>query len=285
MRDFRVPVRCDRGAAELLVGARRGSRTIVTLALGVTLLAGCGSAPEDGQDKAASPVSPQPVSKAQRAKLPKATTHATLKKAPKDPKPSAPNRGRVVHPTKGMVVYSSPGGAPLAILPKTQLENPTWVPVVERQSGWARVLLPSRPNHSTGWLYTAGGGLKVRHTPYTVKVDLSDRKLTLTKNSSQVGSWTVAIGTSKNPTPTGRTFMLASLAPPNPTYSPLILPLGTHSNTLSTYGGGPGTVGFHTWQDSSVFGKAVSHGCVRVPEPALQALSSVPLGSLVLVTK
>jgi hypothetical protein len=76
---------------------------------------------------------------------------------------------------------------------------------------------------------------------------------------------------------------MASLAPTHPTYSPLIFPLGTHSNTLDTFGGGPGTVALHGWPDQSVFGHAVTHGCVRVPSAALRVLTRVPLGSLVLV--
>jgi lipoprotein-anchoring transpeptidase ErfK/SrfK len=74
------------------------------------------------------------------------------------------------------------------------------------------------------------------------------------------------------------------LAPPHPTYSPLILPLGFHSDTLDTFGAGPGTVGVHGWPSRSVFGRAVSHGCVRVPAAVLRVLSLVPLGSLVLIT-
>jgi hypothetical protein len=66
----------------------------------------------------------------------------------------------------------------------------------------------------------------------------------------------VAVGAAGPPTPAGRTFLLALLAPPRPTYSPLILPLGPHSNTLSTFGGGPGTVGLHGWPDPSAFGHA-----------------------------
>jgi lipoprotein-anchoring transpeptidase ErfK/SrfK len=78
---------------------------------------------------------------------------------------------------------------------------------------------------------------------------------------------------------------LASLAPPHPTYSPLILPLGAHSNVFSTFGGGPGTVGMHGWPDPSVFGQAISNGCVRVPATALQLLARIPLGTLVMITQ
>jgi lipoprotein-anchoring transpeptidase ErfK/SrfK len=63
----------------------------------------------------------------------------------------------------------------------------------------------------------------------------------------------------------------------------VILPLGTHSDTLDTYGGGPGTVALHTWPDASVFGTAASHGCIRVPPDALDQLTQVPLGTLVLI--
>jgi lipoprotein-anchoring transpeptidase ErfK/SrfK len=94
----------------------------------------------------------------------------------------------------------------------------------------------------------------------------------------------VAIGAPDTPTPTGRTFLLASLAPPEVTYSPLILPLGAHSDVLQTYEGGPGTIGLHGWPDSSVFGKALSHGCIRLPKQALTTLSHLPLGTLILIT-
>jgi lipoprotein-anchoring transpeptidase ErfK/SrfK len=94
----------------------------------------------------------------------------------------------------------------------------------------------------------------------------------------------VAVGAPGTPTPTGRTFLLASLAPVHPTYSPLILPLGTHSDTLTAFGGGPGTVGLHGWPVPAVFGRAISHGCVRVPAAALRVLARVPLGSSVMIT-
>jgi lipoprotein-anchoring transpeptidase ErfK/SrfK len=33
-----------------------------------------------------------------------------------------------------------------------------------------------------------------------------------------------------------------------------------------------------------VFGRDISHGCVRIPEAALRVLSRIPLGSPVLIT-
>ncbi len=232
----------------------------------------------------ARPVPAARLAAAQIARLPMATTYGTTPKAPQDPAPFGPETGIVLHPAATRIIYASPGGPAVAALPATELGSPTWVPVVQSRPGWDRILLPSRPDRSTGWIYLGGGGLQTAHTPYQIDVNLARYQLTIRDAGRILGTWTVADGAPVTPTPPGRTFVLASLVPLQPTYSPLILPLGTHSNTLTTYGGGPGTVGLHGWPDPSVFGHAVSHGCVRVPAAALRALSAVPLGSPVLIT-
>jgi lipoprotein-anchoring transpeptidase ErfK/SrfK len=229
-------------------------------------------------------VPPVSVSASQAAKLPQATTYTTIPAAPADPARFATTNGLVVHPLAAQVVYAGPGKAPIAVLPATELGAPTWVPVVQTGPGWDQVLLPSRPDHITGWIYTAGAKLDTRHTSYLLRVDLAAHRLSVYNDGKLLGEWTVAIGAPGTPTPTGRTFLLALLAPADPTYSPLIVPLGTHSNALSTYGGGPGTVGIHGWPDPSVFGQSVSNGCVRVPSAALQLVSTIPLGSLVVIS-
>lgn len=208
------------------------------------------------------------------------TTDAKLPRAPKDTEPSAATDGTVVHPLRTLPVFAKPGrGAFAKITPKQM--NDTWLPVVGRKEGWTQVLLPSRPNSSTGWLRTAQ--LDERRTPYLVRVHLGSRSLELLRGGTQVGSWSVAVGAPETPTPVGRTFLLGSIVDEGQGYSPLILPLGSHSDTLDSYGGGPGTVALHGWPDASVFGQAVSHGCVRVPAEALEQLSEVPLGTLVIV--
>jgi lipoprotein-anchoring transpeptidase ErfK/SrfK len=230
------------------------------------------------------PVPPATVPARQLARLPAATTFGKLTAAPPDPHPLGPATGDVLHPTVKRVVYTRPGGPPLAVLPVTELSNPTWVPIVQSRPGWDRILLPTRPNRSTGWIYLNGGGLRFGYSPYQIRVDLARYRLTVLEAGRSLGSWTVAIGAAGTPTPTGRTFLLASLAPHPATYSPLILPLGTHSRTLDTFGGGPGTVALHGWPRTAVFGHAASHGCVRVPAGALHVLSGIPLGSSVLIT-
>ena len=248
-------------------------RTAAALAIAVLLVAGltaCG----DGD-----------VTRAKRAdvdltQLVASTTKAKLPKAPRDADPSATTDGQVVHPRRVLPVYAAPGRRPFAKITPKQM-NDTWLPVIDRKGGWSQVLLPSRPNGATGWLKTAQ--LDTRRTPYLVRVHVGSRTLELLRDGDLVGSWSVAVGAPETPTPVGRTFLLGSIVDDAQSYSPLILPLGSHSDTLDTYGGGPGTVALHGWPDASVFGKAISHGCVRVPGDALEQLRLVPLGTLVII--
>ncbi|MFE0153627.1 L,D-transpeptidase [Nonomuraea sp. NPDC059007] len=212
-------------------------------------------------------------------RLPYATTHATIAALPADPAPFSAWDGVVLHPVGAAVVRERPAGRAVAMLPARQLGNPTWVPVVERVPGWARVLLPARPNGSTGWVVT-GPGARLARSAYLVRVDIAERRLTLLRYGHRIGGWPVAVGARQTPTPVGRTFVLGSLL----AGGSLVLPTGAHSETLDSYGGGPGTVALHGWPDPSVYGKAISHGCVRVPEAALRALAKVPLGTVVLIS-
>jgi lipoprotein-anchoring transpeptidase ErfK/SrfK len=265
--------------------ARKAVAAILVIAAAIAALAsGGGTASRPHAAATPLPVPPREVSAAQMARLPMATTDGTTPAAPRDPAPFAPETGIVLHPEAARVLYARPGGPPAAVLPARQLGCSTWVPVVQSQPGWDRVLLPTRPNRSTGWIYLGGGGLQIAYSPYQVEINLAAYRLTVLDAGRNLGSWTVAEGAAGTPTPAGRTFLLASLVPSHPTYSPLILPLGLHSDTLTTYGGGPGTVGLHGWPDPAVFGHAVSHGCVRVPAAALRALSRIPIGSPVMIT-
>ena len=213
-------------------------------------------------------------------RLTAATTAATLRHAPRDTHPGATTRGEVAHPLRVLPVFAKPGKRPFAKVGPREIGE-TWLPVVARRGPWSQVLLPSRPNGSTGWIRTAQ--VERRTTPYVVRVHLGSRTLELFSDGTLLGRWPVAVGKPSTPTPAGRTFVLGSITDRHQAYSPVILPLGAHSDTLDSYGGGPGTVALHTWPDASVFGTAASHGCVRVPPDALSELTDVPLGTLVLI--
>lgn len=235
-------------------------------------------------------VAAQPVSEQALAALPMATTFSTVTVAPKDPSPDQIPSGRLVHPLVTVPAYASPGGPAIAAVPAEQVlgvpaqpAGRTALPVVAEQPGWAEVLLPTRPNDSAAWI-VLDDRVVTEHTPYRIEVDRAHFALTLFKDGAEIGRWTVGIGKPQSPTPATRTMILASIQDTHPTFSPIILATGAHSDTYTSYGGGPGTVGLHGWPSASVFGQPSSDGCVRIPADALQTLSTqVPIGTPVLI--
>ncbi|GHG08966.1 MULTISPECIES: L,D-transpeptidase [Amycolatopsis] len=221
------------------------------------------------------------------AGLPEASTFGTVPTAPLDETAAEVPDGQLVHPTKPVPVFDQPGGAAIAVLPTTQLGSDTWVPVIADEPGWVQVLLPSRPNGSTGWLSTQDNTLTIRSTTNWIVIDRAAFRLTLYRDHQQIGTWSVGVGTTAAPTPTGRTFVLASMTDATQKFSPVIFPLGIHSATYTTYGGGPGTTGIHGWPTTDVFGRPSSDGCIRIPADALATLTNpadpVPIGTPVLI--
>lgn len=278
--------RAGTGRARCAGARRSGARRVLPVAtavLAVLLPAGCAGADRDG----AAPHPPE----VQRAagdrasaddpgRLPAATTFADLPQAPPDPAPNDDTTGVVLNATAELPVHDAPGGAAFAKLPTTQLENPTWVPVLQERGDWAQVLLPSRPNGSSGWVRTDSDVQKAI-SPYSVDVDIDRRHLEIREGERTIAEWTVGVGSPETPTPRGRSYVMAAIEETETRFSPVILPLGAHSDTFNSYGGGPGTVALHGWPEPDVFGRADSDGCVRVPDEALQALSELPLGTIV----
>lgn len=275
--------RSDRGRSS---EDRDGGRGSGAVALVIALLA-CAAlvvaVKSVGEEADTAPAAAEPSEKPRKADLtalPASTTMSTIKAAPRDPAPDQATAGEVVHPRSMRAVYTRPGGKAFAKVGPEQFGE-TWLPVIAEKPGWVQVLLPSKPNHSTGWM--TDKGLDRAHSRFTVEVHLGSRTLELFEDRVRVGSWSVAVGAGDTPTPTGRTFLLGQLVDADQSFSPVILPLGTHSQTLDSYGGGPGTVAIHGWTDPSVFGQAISHGCIRVPDDALSELSTIPLGTSVLI--
>ena len=238
----------------------------------------------DGEEKVTKPAeqSAPAAAPVDLSKLPASSTKTTIKAAPLDPRPTKVPKGTVVHPNRMVALYDEPDGTAFAKIGRKQFGD-TWLPVVTRNRDWVQVLLPSKPNGSTGWIRSSE--VAEAHSRFLVKVRLGSRTLEFYESNELVGSWSVAIGAKKTPTPVGRTFVLGQIEDDKQPFSPVILPLGSHSATLDSYGGGPGTVALHGWTNPDVFGQAISHGCVRVPDDALDLLRTVPTGTPVMVDK
>jgi lipoprotein-anchoring transpeptidase ErfK/SrfK len=198
---------------------------------------------------------------------------------------STAQRAVAVH--GAVVVHRDPtASSPVAArLPEsTSLGSPRVLGVRTVVPGWVQVLLPTRPNGGTGWV--AAADVRVEAVNDLVTVDLAARRLTLVIEGHTLATASVAVGSAADPTPTGRFFVTDRVRPPNPsgTYGAFALGLSGHSDTLSEFGSGDGQIGIHGTNDPGSIGKAVSHGCIRVPADVAAMLERVPLGTPVVIT-
>ncbi|ASR38395.1 hypothetical protein BAY61_29160 [Prauserella marina] len=267
----------DRRGTSRHRGGNRSGRLVAAVA--ATSLAFLTVACGGEEEAAGGDVAPVAVSQEDLTKLPDATTYGDLPNAAKDS--GGESTGKVLHPKKDLVVYNEAGGEPIAKLPTTQVGSPTWVPVIAEKGEWAEILLPTRPNAASGWIHTGTDEVEAAQNDFVVNIDRDDFQLEITKNGESIGSWTIGTGKKEYPTPKGRAYIIASIEETVNDYSPIVLPLSFHSDSHETFGGGPGTVGIHTWPDDSFVGKETSDGCIRVTKEALDELVKLPLGTIV----
>ena len=150
----------------------------------------------------------------------------------------------------------------------------------EPVGGWIEVLLPIRPNGSTGWIAVADVSLS--RNPYRIVVDVDSYELTVFREDATVLSTTVAIGTGATPTPIGDFFLTELFQPPDPAglYGPYAYGLSGFSDTLDSFNGGPGIIGIHGTNQPELLGSNVSHGCVRVDNAVISEMAAfLPLGT------
>jgi lipoprotein-anchoring transpeptidase ErfK/SrfK len=188
----------------------------------------------------------------------------------------------VARTTSPLAVFADPSAPQAAhVLPATtSFGSARALLVTEDRGEWLQVALPVRPNGSTGWVHRAD--VTVRSTDLHIDVDLTAKTLTVRDGDAIVLTTPVAIGAADVPTPAGRFYVVDKLATgaPNGPYGPFALGLSAHSDVLTEFGGGDGQVGIHGTNDPSSIGKAVSHGCIRVPNPVAQQLNDlIPLGT------
>jgi lipoprotein-anchoring transpeptidase ErfK/SrfK len=150
---------------------------------------------------------------------------------------------------------------------------------------WLKVLLPVRPNGTTGWI--PAGSVELSENPYRIEIDIAGHELTVLRDGDAVLSTPVAIGTGETPTPVGSFYLTELLQPPDPggPYGTYAFGLSGFSETLQSFNGGDGVIGIHGTNDPSSLGTDVSHGCVRVANETIEELAAMlPLGTPVVVS-
>ncbi len=190
---------------------------------------------------------------------------------------------RALRPTRKLAVYDAPGGKALAYAAPTISGVPLVMPIVGEKQGWRSVILPS-VNRTVGWVPPSGWTAVELHDQLVVH--LKTHQLVWYRDGQVLDRWTVALGTSRTPTPRGRTFVLARTSSRSAVYAGVdILALGGVPDNPDAVAAGlsDAHTGIHAWYDSSVFGRNVSNGCVRLPKAAQQRLVEVVPGTEVLV--
>ena len=144
---------------------------------------------------------------------------------------------------------------------------------------WQQVLLPVRPNGSTGWVRTSD--LALAEHFYRIQVDLADFRMRVFENGQPIFDTVVGVAANNTPTPGGLYYLTELLAPATPTtaYGAFAYGLSGYSEVFETFNGGPGQLGIHGTNDPDTLGTPVSAGCIRLHNEDISRLVDfLPLG-------
>ena len=129
---------------------------------------------------------------------------------------------------------------------------------------WLKVMLPGRPNSSTGWIKRSG--TQKIFTDWKIQINTGSRHVYVYLRGRLIRTFLAVVGKPSTPTPSGRFFVEESvIMPVSDPGGPYALALSARSNVLQQFGGGPGQIGIHG-RDSlgGTLGQAESHGCIRL---------------------
>ena len=185
-------------------------------------------------------------------------------------------------------VYDAPDSTKVvtSFTAKTEYLQPRTLLITERQGDWLKALLPMRPNGSTGWVKASD--VTLSGNPYRITVSLTDHKVTLYKDGTEVMSTPAVVGAPNTPTPLGTFYITDPVdlrSSPGGAYGAYALGLSGYSEVLMSFNGGPGQIAIHGTNNPDLVGQNVSNGCVRVPNDAiLQIAKQAPLGTPVVIS-
>ncbi|MFC3998031.1 L,D-transpeptidase [Nocardiopsis sediminis] len=178
-------------------------------------------------------------------------------------------------------VFAEPGGEVIETLESPNSFGVDRTFLVERTKGeWLEVLLPVRPNGSTGWVRS--DEVELSTTLWGLRIDLGEFTFAVNNGEEEVRSGVIGTGESETPTPPGRYYFTELLRPPDPdgVYGAYAFGLSGFSETLETFAGGPGQLAVHGTDDEGALGREVSHGCIRVANDDITWMAeNLPIGT------
>jgi hypothetical protein len=146
-------------------------------------------------------------------------------------------------------------------------------------SSWVHIRLPVLPNGRTGWVpRDALGGYEFVDT--RLVVDRARLTATLFRGERRIFQARVGIGTPAASTPPGEFYVRLKLAGfDDPFYGPVAYGTNARSTVLTDWPGG-GYIGIHGTNAPELIPGRVSHGCVRMRNADILALSRLmPVGT------
>jgi len=196
---------------------------------------------------------------------------------------------RLADATHGAAIHAWPGGPLIENLPgRSPLGSPTWLWVIgrPRHDGWGRVVLPVRPNGTTGWIQLRRYHV-VRSRTWVIG-NLTTRQVVVMRGRHQVARFPAAIGAPGTPTPTGSFSVTDRVDTGNPSgpFGWYAFGLSGHQPNLPAGWGGGDQLAIHGTNAPSSIGEAASAGCLRVSPDALSKLRTlVRLGTPVVIAR
>jgi lipoprotein-anchoring transpeptidase ErfK/SrfK len=145
---------------------------------------------------------------------------------------------------------------------------------------WLKVLLPVRPNGSTGWIPRDRTLLGSTH--WRIVVSTGQRKVRVYHNGHLARTFLAVVGAPGTPTPHGHYAIYEKIAQRDTQsiIGPWALHLTAFSDVLDNFGGGPGRVAIHGRNGAYLvapLGSAESHGCIRVDDAEVGFLARVTI--------
>lgn len=183
---------------------------------------------------------------------------------------------------RGAAAFARPGGGRVIARfgPENVNRYPTVFGIVGAVVGrdctprWYRVQLPRKPNGVTG--YVQARALRVETVPTRIVIEVARRRLTLYRDGKRTLTARVAVGSPATPTPTGRFYVNQRLVPTDTSgpFGPGAIGISAFSNVLTGWAQG-GPVAIHGTNEPWSIGRAVSNGCIRLPNATLERLFRV----------
>lgn len=186
---------------------------------------------------------------------------------------------RVLAPVSARIAPSRTAKSVATVQPIAPLTGgPTILLVLEQRVvddvEWTRLLLPRRPNGTSGWVRS--DYLRFSKQRMRMLIDQSQHITYVFRDGKLVYKARNATGRSIWPTPNGN-FAIAEKTYLSSRHflGPAVLVTTGFSNVLNEYAGGNGRFALHGTSEPWVIGTRASHGCIRHYNAAIRNISTL----------